>query len=54
MNKHLDFCAALDLSNYKHFVDAGYDNSHLGMSGNKALVDELIMPRVLQCIDTKT
>ena len=51
MNKHLDFCAALDLPNYKHLIDIGGDGAHLGLTGNRELVNTLIMPRVVEILD---
>jgi len=50
-NEHLDFCVSDDLENWKDYqVDGG---QHFGRRGNTALLEKLIMPRVLQCIDTK-
>ena len=50
-NNHLDFCVSTDLENWKDYmVDGGH---HFGRRGNTQIVEKLIMPRVLECIDTK-
>ena len=50
MNKHLDFCVQLDLTEYQQLLAASDDDYHLGWRGNQQLVSELIMPRVLDKI----